>query len=382
MTAVQQIPKLAALLEHGQSIWLDYITRSLVQNGDLQRLIAQDGLRGMTSNPTIFQKAIARSSSYDEQIMTMTRSGTDVASTFEELAIPDVQAACDLFLPLYQQTEAQDGFVSIEISPYLANNPDQTIIEARRLWHMVSRPNVMIKVPGTATVIPAIEQLLQEGININVTLLFSIHRHEQVMQSYINALEQRIKYGMPINQIASVASFFVSRVDTLVDQLLEERIHEAGSDPSRQQHLASLRGKTAIANAKVAYAHFQEIFSSAQFHHLARQGARVQRVLWASTSTKNPDYSDVYYVEELIGPDTINSMPPDTMEALLDHGHIQRTVDTGINEALATLAMLDEVGIDYVAMTHQLEQEGITKFADSYDGIVAAIEQKRGQRVS
>ncbi len=370
----------AALLEAGQSIWLDYITRSLVRSGELQQMIEQDGVRGMTSNPTIFEKAISDSSDYDEQIQTLAQEGHDASTIFEKLEITDIQAACDRFLPLYERTNGQDGFVSIEVAPDLAHNTDATISEARRLWQAVDRPNLMVKVPGTKAGIPAVEQLLREGLNINVTLLFSIENHERVMWSYIKALEERQSQGQPIDRIASVASFFVSRVDTLVDTLLDEKIAQANGDAARQERLQSLRGKAAVANAKAAYARFQEVFSSERFQQLKQHGARPQRVLWASTSTKNPDYRDVYYVESLIGPDTINSMPPQTLEALQDHGEVRRTIDEHVNDALAVLSLLKEEGIDYDAVTQQLEDEGVEKFATSYNNLTAAIEQKLEQQ--
>jgi transaldolase len=370
---------LLALFAQGQSLWLDYITRDLVRGGELRRMIEQDGIRGETSNPTIFQQAIAAGNAYDEQIRELVPAGKDAGQIFDALAIKDIQDACDLFRPLYDQTNCGDGYVSIEVSPGLAHDTSGTIAEARRLWAAVNRPNVMIKVPGTAEGAPAVEQLLSEGININITLLFSLENHERVIWSFINGLEARAAAGQPVAGIASVASFFVSRVDTLVDKLLEAKIAQAAGDPARQERLRALLGKVAIANAKLAYARFQAIFGSDQFQKLKAQGASVQRVLWASTSTKNPAYRDVRYMEELIGPDTINTAPLKTIEAFKDHGQVRRSIDEHVDEARAVLAALAEVGIDYNAVTKQLEDEGVDSFAKSYAELIAGVEQKRQQ---
>ncbi len=368
---------MVAIVEQGQSIWLDYITRKLVREGELERLIEEDGLRGMTSNPTIFQKAIADGDAYDEQIKELVRAGKSAGEIFEALAIKDIQDACDLFRPVYDRTEGLDGMVSIEVSPSLARDTEGTLVEARRLWRTVARPNVMIKVPGTVEGAPAVEQLLSEGINVNITLLFSGQNHERVMWNYINALERRAAAGQPVDRISSVASFFVSRVDTLVDKLLEGKIEEAAGDAARQERLRGLLGKAAIANAKLAYARFREIFGDERFAKLKAKGAKVQRPLWASTSTKNPAYRDVIYVEELIGPDTVNTLPPATIEAFQDHGVVRRTIDEGLDEARATMAALAEAGIDIVAATAQLEDEGVASFAKSYDELIAGVEKKR-----
>jgi len=367
--------RLAALLEEGQSVWLDFITRDLVRGGELARMIEQDGLRGMTSNPTIFQKAISEGGAYDAQIGELIAQGKSAGEIFEAVAIKDIQDACDLFRPLYDRTEGRDGFVSIEVSPLLARDTAGTIEEARRLWKTVNRPNVMVKVPGTAEGAPAIETLLGEGLNINITLLFSLANHERVMWNYVNALEARAAKGAPVNRIASVASFFVSRVDTLVDKLLDEKI-AAASDESAKAALRALQGKVAVANAKLAYARFQEIFGE-RFQALAAKGARVQRPLWASTGTKNKAYSDVLYVDSLIGPDTVNTLPPATITAFQDHGTVRRTIDEGVDEARATMAALKEAGIDIDAVTQQLEDEGVSLFAKSFDDLLAGVEEKR-----
>jgi len=368
--------RLAALLEEGQSVWLDFITRDLVRSGELGRMIEQDGLRGMTSNPTIFQKAISEGDDYDAQIGELVGQGQPAAAIFEAVAIKDIQDACDVFRPLYDRTEGRDGFVSIEVSPLLARDTAGTIEEARRLWKTVNRPNVMIKVPGTAEGAPAIETLLGEGINVNITLLFSLANHERVMWNYVNALEARAAQGQPIDRIASVASFFVSRVDTLIDRQLDERIAAAG-DEATKDSLRALQGKVAVANAKLAYARFQAIFGGARFRQLAAKGARVQRPLWASTATKNKAYSDVLYVDSLIGPDTVNTLPPATMEAFQDHGTVSRTVDAGVDEARATLAALKSAGVDIDAATQQLEDEGVALFAKSFEDLLAGVEEKR-----
>ncbi len=368
--------RLADLLGAGQSVWLDFITRNLVRKGELRRMIEQDGLRGMTSNPTIFQKAIAEGDAYDEQIKELVGAGHDATAIFVAVAIKDIQDACDLFRPLYDRTEGGDGLVSIEVSPLLARDTAGTIAEARRLWATVDRPNVMIKVPGTAEGAPAVETLLGEGINVNVTLLFSLANHERVMWGYIAGLEALAATGKPINRVASVASFFISRVDVLVDSLLDAKI-AATSDEAAKTALRALLGKVAVANAKLAYARFREIFGEARFVALAAQGANVQRPLWASTGTKNKTYSDVLYVEELIGPDTVNTLPPATLEAFLDHGTVARTIDQGVDEARATLAALAEAGIDIDAVTRQLEEEGVDLFAKSFDDLLTGVEGKR-----
>ncbi len=372
---------LVALVAEGQSIWLDYITRPLVRDGELRRLIEQDGLRGMTSNPTIFQKAIAAGDAYDEQITELVGKGKDAGEVFEALAVRDIQDACDLFRPVYDRTEGLDGVVSIEVSPTLAHDTEGTVVEARRLWAAVDRPNVLIKVPGTAEGAVAVQQLLRDGINVNVTLLFSLRNHERVMQAYLEALEARAAAGQPVARLASVASFFVSRVDTLVDKQLQEGIAaaEAAGDGARAERLRGLLGKAAIANAKLAYARFRELFDGERFARLRQHGASVQRPLWASTSVKNPAYRDVLYVEELIGRDTVNTLPLETMKAFEDHGTVRRTVDKGLDEARAALAALAEVGIDFDTATQQLEDEGVSLFSKSYDELIAGVEKKRAE---
>ncbi|NEQ22015.1 MAG: transaldolase [Microcoleus sp. SIO2G3] len=313
---VQTKNPLQALQSYGQSVWLDYIRRSLISNGELQRLVDEDGLRGVTSNPSIFEKAIAGSTDYDSALTTSEQShDKDVMSLYESFAIADIQATADVLKPVYEQTNRRDGYISLEVSPYLANDTQQTIKEARRLWQAVNRPNLLIKVPATPAGIPAIQQIISEGINVNVTLLFSQDVYEQVANAYITGLELLAAKGGDISHIASVASFFVSRIDTAVDNQITAQLKTA-ADVAQRDLLKGLLGKVAIANAKLAYKRYQDIYSSSQWQKLASQGAQTQRLLWASTGTKNPQYSDVLYVEELIGSDTVNTVPPATLSAV------------------------------------------------------------------
>jgi transaldolase len=373
--AAQNENRIAALTALGQSIWLDFLTRELIRSGKLKQIIERDGVRGMTSNPSIFQKAISSGSDYAEQLSGLINSGKDAADIFEAIAVDDIQGACDAFRPFYDQWDGADGFVSLEVSPASAHDTERTLEEARRLWKAVNRPNLMIKVPGTAEGALAVTRLIAEGINVNITLLFSLASHERVMWAYIDGLEERARNGLPVNRVASVASFFVSRVDTLVDKLLEQKL--ASADPEQQAQIRSLMGKTAIANAKLAYANFREIFNGTRFSRLKEQGAQVQRPLWASTSTKNPAFRDVIYVEELIGSDTVNTVPSETLTAFADHGTVRRTIGENLDEAKATLDGLSAVGISYDAVTQQLEDEGIDKFADAYRQIIDEVEKKR-----
>ena len=359
---------LVALVAEGQSIWLDYITRDLVRGGELKRLIEEDGLRGLTSNPTIFEKAIGAGDAYDAQIKGLVAQDQGALDIFETVAATDVREACDLFLPVYEQTAGQDGFVSLEVSPRLAHDTEATIAEGRRLWAAVERPNLLIKVPGTQAGVGAVRTLLREGINVNVTLLFSLESHERVMHAYTEALEERAAAGEPVGGIASVASFFVSRVDTAIDKQLDAK----GDDRAR-----ALRGKIAIANARIAYAQFREHFDGERFAPLKAQGARPQRPLWASTGTKDKAYSDVRYVEELIGPDTVNTLPVATLDAFRDHGTVKRTIDAGVDAARAAVAELRAIGIDLAAITQQLEDDGVASFAKSFDDLLAGVEGKR-----
>jgi transaldolase len=357
---------LRRLGELGQSIWYDYITRDLLASGELKRLIAVDGLRGMTSNPTIFEKAIAGSQLYDDDIRRLSELGRSAAEIFESLAVADVRAACDAFMPLYRESNGADGYVSLEVSPRLANQADATAQEAERLWEAVGRPNAMIKIPGTSAGLAAISRSIEAGINVNVTLLFAVERYAEVIEAFIQGLERRLDRGLPLQSIASVASFFVSRVDGKIDPLLDRR------------SLPALRGKIAIANACIAYETFQQSRASERWERLSRAGARPQRPLWASTSTKDPQYPDVYYVEALVAPDTVNTLPPETLEAYRDHGSPAIRIQDGIASAPAQLAALAESGIDLRAMTRELEEEGVAKFAASHAAVLAGIDTKAG----
>ena len=361
--------RLVQLQDYDQSVWLDSISRGLIQSGELQSLVDNDGLRGMTSNPAIFEKAISGSDDYRDQLRALHAAGKSTTEIYEEVAVTDIQSACDVLRPVYDASAGEHGLVSLEVSPELAFDTQGTIAEVRRLWHQVGRPNLMIKIPATDEGIPAVQQMLTEGYNVNITLMFSLTDYDNVAEAYISALEARAAAGEPVNRIASVASFFVSRIDTLADELLEARV-QAGEARAHE-----LMGKVAIANAKIAYQHFLDFFKSERFAKLEAKGARVQRVLWASTSTKNPDYSDVMYVDNLIGPHTVNTLPDDTMDAFRDHGTLAQTVDTGVADAQAVLDALAEVGVDYDAMTRQLQQEGVDKFVQPYQDLLARIEQ-------
>jgi transaldolase len=354
----------------GQSIWYDFIRRDLYQGPELKRLIEQDALRGMTSNPTIFQKAIAGSSLYDDDIRGAAAAGKSPAATFEDLAVTDVSAAADLFRPVFDAEGGASGFVSIEVQPHLAHDTLGTIVEARRLWTACGRPNVMIKIPGTAAGIPAIRACLVEGININITLLFSVPRYREVMEAYLAAAEERVRAGKPIDQMRSVASFFVSRVDATVDKKLDT-LAKAGTDKAR-----ALRGKLAIANARIAYEAFEEIFRAPRFKALAAKGAHLQEPLWASTSTKDPTYPDLYYVEALIAPDTVNTMPPETFAAYRDHGDPKVRIHDDLTGAHGAFAEFERLGIPFAQITRELEEDGVQKFSASYDVLLDTVAKK------
>lgn len=357
----------------GQSVWLDSLGRNLLRSGELARLLRDDGVAGVTSNPAIFEKAIAETEDYDADIARLASRNLDAAAIYDELVVGDVREAADLLMPVYEATRGEDGYVSLEVSPELAHDSNATVAAVRRLWQAVGRPNLMVKIPGTREGIPAIEACLYEGININVTLLFSVRRYEEVAWTYVRALERRVAEGLPVDTVASVASFFVSRVDTLVDRLLEERI---AADPALAEQLRSLLGRAGIANAKLAYRRFQQVFSDRRFLALAERGARVQRCLWASTSTKNPAYSDVMYVEGLIGPQTVNTLPQATLEAFRDHGRVSPTLARGVGEAEAVIARLASLGIDIEEVAAQLEVEGVRLFVEAYRRTLAALAEK------
>jgi transaldolase len=354
----------------GQSIWLDYIRRDLITNGQLRRLIEDDGLRGMTSNPSIFEKAIVESHDYDADILAMVREGKAAGEIYETLSRRDVQSAADEFRPVYESTDGSDGYVSLEVNPHLAHDTHGTMEEARRLWAALKRPNVFIKVPATAEGLPAIRQLISEGINVNVTLLFGLLRYRQVAEAYIAGIEARTIQGKAVKCVASVASFFVSRIDGLVDPLLDKVIGQGGEKADLAK---TLRGHVAIASAKAAYQLYMEIFGSSRFKTLADQGARVQRLLWASTSTKSPDESDVKYVEALIGPDTVNTAPLETLGAYRDHGDPKARLEQEVDEALRVLKRLPELGISLDKVTQQLEDEGVEKFNKPFDKLMQTL---------
>jgi transaldolase len=357
---------LLRLSQLGQSLWYDYITRDLVASGQLGRLIAEDGLRGMTSNPTIFEKAIAGSRLYDEDIRRLSDQGRSAGEIFEAVAVADVRAACDAFMPLYQQSACADGFVSLEVSPTLASNTEGTIHEAIRLWGAVDRPNAMIKIPGTPAGLPAITHCIAAGISVNVTLLFSIERYAEVVEAFLAGMESRLNQGLPIQAIASVASFFVSRVDGKVDALLDRT-------PGHP-----LRGKIAISNASLAYDLFERTLATPRWDGLARAGGRPQRPLWASTSTKDPSLPDVYYVEALAAPQTVNTLPPETFNAYRDHGNPAIRIRDNVAAAPGQLAALAEAGIDLKTVTRELEADGVAKFAASHAAVLAGIDAKAG----
>ncbi|HEX5837190.1 MAG TPA: transaldolase [Anaerolineales bacterium] len=363
--------KLQAL---GQSIWIDFIRRGMISSGELQRLIGQDGVSGVTSNPSIFEKAITESRDYDEAIRTLISERKTADEIYLQLSVEDIQHVADLLRPVYDRTAGRDGFISIEVSPGLANDTAGTIEEARRLWSLVERPNVMIKVPATQAGLPAIRQLTGEGLNINITLLFGLPRYREVADAYISGLETLAAKGKDLRQITSVASFFLSRIDVLLDPILEEK-KQAGGPQAEQA--GRLQGQAAIASAKVAYQIYREIFEGERFKKLAGQGARAQKLLWASTSTKNPAYPDTKYIEPLIGPETINTLPIETLEAYRDHGNPQRTLDQNVREAYQTLEDLSTIGIDLDAATRRLEEEGVEKFVGAHDRLIAALGEKQ-----
>jgi len=371
---------LRELLTFGQSVWLDYIRRDLIETGELQRLIDEDGLRGMTSNPSIFEKAIVDSKYYSELLKKLdAKTDLNAEQRYEALAIRDIQDAADMLMPVYRNTKRRDGYVSFEVSPHLALNTQGTLENARRLWKTIGRENLMIKVPGTAEGIPAFRQLISEGININVTLLFSQEVYEQVAEAYIAGLEQFHARGGDVSSIGSVASFFISRIDTAVDSQLTERL-EAAKDQNEKNQLQSLLGKVAIANGKQTYQRYLKIFSTDRWKKLAAKGAQTQRVLWASTSTKNKSYSDVLYVEELIGPDTVNTIPPSTFDAFRDHGHPRPSLTENIDEANYIMQAVEKLGISMKAVTDKLTEEGVKLFADAFDKLLGAVEKTSKSR--
>jgi transaldolase len=379
MTTTTTIPNVGAkganplkgLLAYGQSPWIDYIRRDLLMGGGLRKMIDEDGLRGMTSNPTIFEKAITGSKLYADILDSPEAKKLDPKAVYEKIAIRDVQDAAEIFRPVYQETKRRDGYVSLEVSPLLANDTQGTLEEARRLWKAVGRENVMIKVPGTKEGIPAIRQLLEDGININITLLFAQPVYEQVADAYFEALEGRVKKGQDVSHIASVASFFVSRIDTLIDGLIENKLKSV-TDPKQRELLSGLQGKVAIANAKLTYRKYQELVATGRWKALAAKGAQTQRLLWASTSTKNPKYRDVLYVEELIGADTVDTLPPATFDAFRDHGRLRPSLTEDVEGAAKVMANLEKAGISMKEVTDKLVVDGVKLFADAFNQLLEA----------
>jgi transaldolase len=361
-------------LQHlGQSIWLDYIHRGMIRSGELRRLIEEDGVSGMTSNPTICEKAIAGSHDYDDDIARLVRDRLPAVGVYEQLAAEDIRGAADALRPVYDRTDGRDGYVSFEVSPHLARDSAGSVAEARRLWKEVDRPNLFIKIPGTAEGVPAIRQCISEGMNINVTLLFGLHRYMEVTQAYMQGLEDFIAGGGRPERVASVASFFLSRIDVLLDPVLEKLASSGGAEADMARALV---GQAAIASAKVAYQLWQEVFGGPRFAQLAKRGARTQRLLWASTGTKNPAYKDTMYIEPLIGPETINTLPMETLAAYRDHGDPAARVTEGLEVAYRTLARLSAVGITLDEATRRLEEEGIEKFNKPFDSLLALLRQK------
>ena len=386
MTTTSAIPNLGTgqsanplkgLLAYRQSPWMDYIRRDLLTSGELKKYIDNDGLRGMTSNPAIFEKAITGSNLYADILSSPDAKKLNAKGLFEKIAIRDVQEACDIFKPVYTDTKRRDGYVSLEVSPYLANDTKGTIEEARRLWKAVDRPNVMIKVPATPEGIPAIRQLLEEGLNINITLLFAQSAYEQVAEAFLAALEARAAKGQDVSHIASVASFFVSRIDSLVDSKIDEKL-KMSTDAGQRALLESLHGKVAIANARLTYKKYQELFGGARWNALAAKGAQTQRLLWASTSTKNPKYRDVIYVEELIGADTVDTIPPATFDAFRDHGKLRPSLSENVEGAAKTMADLGKAGISMKEVTEKLLLDGVKLFADAFTTLLAATGKSAG----
>jgi transaldolase/glucose-6-phosphate isomerase len=375
-TTTKTMNPLKELAKYGQSVWLDYIRRNLITSGELKRLIDEDGLGGVTSNPAIFEKAITGSTDYADALVELQkRKDLDAMGIYEILAIKDIQDAADALRPVYDRTKKRDGYVSLEVSPFLARDTDGTIKDARRLWKAVNRPNLLVKIPATAEGIPAIQQCISEGININVTLLFAQEMYEKVARAYIAGVKKYVADGGDPSHVASVASFFISRIDSMVDAIVKARL-KSTSDPKEQALLRSLLGKVAIANGKLTYQRYKEIFAEAEWSELAKKGAQTQRVLWASTSTKDPSYSDVLYIEELIGPDTVNTIPPQTLEAFRDHGKPKASLEADIDAAHDTMDTLEKVGISMKKVTDDLVTQAVKLFAEPFDKLLNTVDAK------
>ena len=375
LETAKAVNPLQDLLRFGQSVWLDYIRRNLITSGELKRLIEEDGVRGITSNPSIFEKAISASTDYADLLQSLqSQPELDATARYEILAIRDIQDAADILRPVYDSSKRRDGYVSLEVSPYLARDTQATLLEARRLWKAVARENVMIKVPGTAEGIPAFQQLIGEGININVTLLFSQKVYEKVAEAYIAGVEQLASRGGDVGKIASVASFFISRIDNSIDSIVPARL-KTTHDPNEQEQLKSILGKVAVANGKQTYRRYLSIFATDRWKKLAAKGAQTQRVLWASTSTKNPNYSDILYVEHLIGQDTVNTLPPATLDAFRDHGRARATLTEGLESADQIMNTVAQLGISIDEVTDKLTDDGVKLFADAFDKLLEAVKK-------
>jgi transaldolase len=369
---------LRQLYDYGQSFWFDSLNREMIVNGDLKRMIADDGLRGITSNPTIFHSALSSSDLYDKTIAREAHQCKSSAETFYVIAQEDIRAACDLLRQVYDDSQRTDGFVSLEESPHIAHDTEASVRDGHHLWELIDRPNLFVKVPATAEGIPAVKELLSDGVNVNITLMFSQENYAAVAEAYLTAMEERQRRGLPLDTVASVASMFVSRIDTKVDGWIDN-IAEQELEPDRREALKSLRGKLAIANAKLCYQHYNRLFGSERFLKLAQDGARPQRVLFASTSTKDPSYPDAYYVNALIGPNTVVTMAPATVTAFRDHGKMAFTIEEGLEDALEVFSKAEELGLDLDRAMQELQDEGVDQFAESFDALIAAIEEKRRQ---
>jgi len=373
---------LLTIKDFGQSIWMDNLTRDLIQSGELQEMIQTRGLRGLTSNPAIFEKAIAGNVIYDADIEAGARAGKSILEIYESLVFDDIRHACDIFRPIYEETDGLDGYVSIEVPPGVAHDTQSTIDEARRYYHEIGRPNVMIKIPGTPEGLAAVEKVIAEGINVNVTLLFSVASYEETAWAYIRGLEARVAEGKEIHKISSVASFFLSRIDSNIDKRIDEKLKTIGSDDLNEEaRLKAIKGKVAIANAKIAYQKFKEIIQSDRWKALSAKGANPQRLLWASTSTKNPDYNDVMYVNELVGPNTVNTLPPATIEACADHCDVDNRIETEVDNAYQLIASLKDpdININLDEVMDELSVEGIDKFVQPFDSLIKSLEDKINQ---
>jgi transaldolase len=372
------INHLLEIKDFGQSIWMDNLSRDLIQSGALKDCIENQGIRGVTSNPAIFEKAIAGNAIYDADIEAGIKAKKSVLEIYESLTFDDIRNACDIFRPVYDQTQGLDGYISIEVPPTIADNTESTIAEARRYYQVIDRPNVMIKIPGTAMGLPAVEQVIADGINVNVTLLFSVQSYIDTVWAYVRGLEKRAAEGKDISNIASVASFFLSRIDSKIDDVIESRIKEGADNPGLTERLKAIEGKVAIANAKIAYQEYLKVIQSDRWKALSAKGARVQRLLWASTGTKNPAYSDVMYVDELIGPDTVNTLPPSTIEACADHCNVENRVATGVEEARQVIASLSDpdIYIDLDRVMAELLEDGIVKFVQPFESLLSSLQDK------